>query len=493
MRVGIVGLQHETNTFIEAPTGMDAFRGNLLAAGDSLRDAVAGSKHELGGFFAGLAEAGVTAVPLFGARALPYGLVAADAYAELKRRLLAEIRSQLPLDGLLVAPHGAAVSEEVPDMDGDWLHAVRTLVGADVPIVATGDPHANLSERMADAVDAIVAYRTNPHVDQRDRGLEAARLVVGRLQGTVTPCMAAVFPPVAISIDKQCTDETPLRALVERIEAVRERPDILTASLWLGFPYADVAEMGSAVTVVANGDPSAAKRAADEIALALWDMRDELQADLPGVSDAVDRADRLPPPVCLLDVGDNVGGGSAGDGTALAAELHRRGAGSAFVCIYDPESVAAAETAGRDAVLSLRIGGKTDRLHGETLAIDCRILDVFDGRFFEPEVRHGGVHHYDQGRTAVVESTQGIVIMLTSKRMVPFSLHQLTDFGIDPKTFRFIVAKGVNAPLAAYREVCPSFVRVDTPGSTAANMTAFEYRHRRCPMFPFEPDLRWAP
>ena len=110
MRVGIVGLQHETNTFIEAPTGMDAFRGNLLAAGDSLRDAVAGSKHELGGFFAGLAEAGVTAVPLFGARALPYGLVAADAYAELKRRLLAEIRSQLPLDGLLVAPHGAAVS-----------------------------------------------------------------------------------------------------------------------------------------------------------------------------------------------------------------------------------------------------------------------------------------------------------------------------------------------------------------------------------------------
>lgn len=83
--------------------------------------------------------------------------------------------------------------------------------------------------------------------------------------------------------------------------------------------------------------------------------------------------------------------------------------------------------------------------------------------------------------------------MLTSKRMVPFSLHQLTDFRIDPKAFRFIVAKGVNAPLAAYREVCPSFVRVDTPGSTAANMTLFAYRHRRRPMYPFEPDLSWAP
>ena len=424
---------------------------------------------------------------------MPYGLISADAYAELKHRLPEAIRSHLPLDGLLVAPHGAAVSEGVSDADGDWPQAVRALVGADVPIVATGDPHATLSQPMAEAVDAIVAYRTNLHVDQWARGLEAARLLVGRLNGTVTTRMAAVFPRVAISIDKQCTDEPPLGALVERIEAVRERPEILTSSLWLGCPYADVAEMGSAVTVVSDGDPRAAEQAAEEIALALWDMRTELQVDLPNVPDAVDRAERLEPPVCLLDVGDNVGGGSAADGTALAAELHRRAAGPSFVCLYDPESVAAAEVAGRGAVRTFRIGGKTDRLHGEILAIECRVLDVFDGRFFEPEIRHGGVHHYDQRRTAVVESAAGLIVMLTSKRMVPFGLHQLTDFGIDPKTFRFIVAKGVNAPLDAYREVCPSFVRVDTPDSTAANMTAFEYRHRRRPMFPFEPDLRWAP
>ena len=493
MRVGILGLQHETNTFIHAPTGIDAFRGNLLATGDSFRDAVAGSKHELGGFFAGLAEAGVAAVPLFGARALPYGLVSAGAFAELKRRLLAEIKAHLPLDGLLVAPHGAAVSEGVRDMDGDWLQAVRSIVGAEIPIVATGDPHANLSARMVDALEAIIAYRTNPHVDQRERGLQAARLLVDRLQERVAPKMAAVFPPLAISIDKQCTDEPPLKTLMERIETVRQRPEILAASLWLGFPYADVTEMGAAVTVVSDGDPSAAHGAANRIAQALWDMRAQLQADLPNVADAVDRAARLAPPICLLDVGDNVGGGSAGDGTALAAEIHRRGAGTAFVCIYDPDSVAAAEAAGTGAVRTFRIGGKTDRLHGETLVIDCRVLDLFDGRFFEPEVRHGGVQHYDQGRTAVVESTRGMTIMLTSKRMVPFSIHQLTDFGIDPKAFRFIVAKGANAPLAAYREVCPSFIRVDTPGSTAATMASFAYQHRRRPMFPFEPDLHWAP
>jgi microcystin degradation protein MlrC len=493
MRIGVVALQHETNTFTEAPTDLEAFRGGLLATGDAFRDAVEGSNHELAGFFAGLDEAGVAAVPLFGARALPYGLVSDDAYAELKRRLLAEVRGHLPLDGLLLAPHGAGVSEAARDLDGDWLQAVRELVGPEVPIVATGDPHANLSPRMVDAVDAIIAYGTNPHVDQRERGLEAARLLVDRLHGKVTPHMAAVFPPLGISIDKQCTDEAPLAPLMERIDAVRQRREILTASLWQGFPYADVQEMGAAVTVVSDRDPAAAQREANGIALALWEMRAELQVDLPNVPDTVERAQRLPPPVCLLDVGDNVGGGSAGDGTALAAELERRGGGKSFVCIYDPESVAAAEAAGTGTAGSFRIGGKTDRLHGDTLVTECRILDLFDGRFYEPEIRHGGVQHYDQGRTALVESSGGVTIMLTSKRVVPVSLHQLTDFGIDPGTFRCIVAKGVNAPLAAYREVCPSFIRVDTPGSTAAAMTGFDFRHRRRPMYPFEPDLRWPP
>ena len=236
MRVGIIALQHETNTFIQTPTDLDAFRGGMLATGDEFRAAVEGSNHELAGFFAGLDIAGVTAVPLFGARALPYGLVSDGAYRELKRSLLAEINAHLPLDGLLVAPHGAGVSEAARDLDGDWLEAVRTLVGPQVPIVATGDPHANLSQRMVDAVDAIIAYRTNPHVDQLERGLEAARLLVDRLHGRVTPHLAAVFPPLGISIDKQCTDEAPLEPLMERIEAVRQRPEILTASLWLGFP-----------------------------------------------------------------------------------------------------------------------------------------------------------------------------------------------------------------------------------------------------------------
>jgi len=493
MRIGIVALQHETNTFIKEPTDLAAFRAGLLVTGAAFREAVADSNHELAGFFAGLDEAGVTAVPLFGARALPYGLVSAAAYAELKRRLLAEVRAQLPLDGLLVAPHGAGVSEAAPDLDGDWLQALRELVGPQVPIVATGDPHANLSPRMTDSVDAIVAYRTNPHVDQLERGLEAAHLLIERLHGTIRPHLAAVFPPLGISIDKQCTDEAPLAPLMERIEAVRQRPEILTASLWQGFPYADVAEMGAAVTVVADGDPGAAQREAAGIARALWEMRAELQVDLPSVPDAVERAQRLPPPVCLLDVGDNVGGGSAGDGTALAAELQRRGDGKAFVCIYDPGSVAAAEAAGIGATRSFRIGGKTDRLHGDTLVLECRILDLFDGRFYEPEVRHGGVQHYDQGRTALVESGRGVTFMLTSKRVAPVSIHQLTDFGIDPDSFRCIVAKGVNAPLAAYRDVCPSFIRVDTPGSTAAAMTGFRFRHRRRPMYPFEPDLHWAP
>ena len=178
---------------------------------------------------------------------------------------------------------------------------------------------------------------------------------------------------------------------------------------------------------------------------------------------------------------------------ALAAELHRRGSGKAFVCIYDPESVAAAEAVGIGAARTFLIGGKTDRCTETRCGSTAGSATCSTARFYEPEIRHGGIQHDDQGRTALVETAGGVTIMLTSKRVVPFSIHQLTDFGIDPGSFRCIVAKRVNAPLAAYREVGPSIIRVDTPGSTAAAMNRFHFHHRRRPMYPFEPDLHWSP
>ena len=492
LRVGIVALLQESNTFLARKTTWADFEHDVLVEGELLRERFAAAPHEIGGFFAGLESAQIEAVPIFAARAYPYGTILADDFLRLVERLVDSIRRAGPLDGLLVAPHGATVSEVAADADGYWLHQVRQLVGPELPIVGTLDPHANLSPWMVQSVNAFTAYRTNPHVDQRQRGLEAAELMARTLHGEIRPTQAACFPPMAINIVRQCTEEAPLTTLLAEVAAVRERQGVLSSSLLLGFPYADVPEVGSATLVVTDRDVPLAAQLANELGQRLWTMRHELDGNLISITDAVARVGSAPQPVCLLDSGDNVGGGSPADGTLLAHELRARQVLPAFVCLYDPEAVQRAEAVGVGKTVELALGGKTDALHGPPLVDQFTVLQIGDGVYQEDAVRHGGFTQFDQGRTALAVTAAGLTVMVTSRRALPFSLRQLTAFGVDPKRFRAIIVKGVNAPLAAYRSVCPTIIRVNTPGVTTADMPTLPFHNRRKPMFPFERSMQWV-
>ena len=492
MRVGIIALLQESNTFLDADTGIEQFRQDLLLTGDAIRE-LEPAHHEIGGFLEGLKREQIDPVPLFAARATPFGTVTTEAFAQLVETLLGELRRAGRLDGLLLAPHGATVARSAPDADGHWLTRVREVAGASMPLIGTLDPHANLSAQMVDATNALTAYRTNPHLDQRERGVEAATLMARTLRREVRPTQAAAFPPMAINIEAQHTTEFPCADVLRHAEEIRSRKGVLSASLLLGFPYADVAEMGSTALVVTDNDPQLARRYANELAQHMWDLRRELSGTLIGVDDAMKRLESLDGPVCLLDMGDNVGGGSPGDGTALAHALHRRRVAHSFVCLCDPGSVAAADAAGVGSRLVLRMGSKLDQRQGPPLEAEVRVVRIADGVFREREPRHGGIAKFDQGRTAIVETAEGLTLMLTSRRVAPFSLHQLTDFGVDPSRLRAIVAKGVHAPVAAYRPVCRHLLRVNTSGVTTAEMTSLEYHHRRRPMYPFEPETCWTP
>jgi microcystin degradation protein MlrC len=491
MRVGIIAFLQESNTFLRQKTTLAQFQHDVLCEGEEVRHRLAGSHHEVGGFFTGLAEAGLTAVPIFAARALPYGTIEAEAFTELQHRLLKALTHAGPLDGLLVAPHGATVAENAPDADGAWLSAVREQVGPDMPIIGTLDLHANLSPAMVAACTALISYRSNPHLDQKQRGLDAARMMARTLRGEIHPVMTALYPPMVMNIERQATAEPHCRPLYALADAQLQRQGILSNSLLHGFPYADVAEMGVGVIAVADGRYDLAREAAVELADFWWQRRHDFLGALISVEEAVRRAAVLPGPVCLLDMGDNVGGGAPGDSTYLAHELHRQRVRRSFICLADPQAVATAVTAGVGATLQLAVGGKSDNLHGAPFEADFRVVGIYDGQFQESEPRHGGFQRFDQGRTAVVETESGLTIMLTTERMVPFSLNQLTSCGLNPRDFQVLVAKGVNAPVAAYAPVCPHLLRVDTPGATSANLDRLQYHHRRRPMFPFEPETVW--
>ena len=287
--------------------------------------------------------------------------------------------------------------ESEPDADGYWLACLRTRFPRPFPIIGTLDPHGNLSQTMIDATDALIAYRTNPHLDQRPRGIDAARLMAQTLRQEIQPHQAAAFPPMAINIERQRTAESPCAEQYEFANEMLGRPHVLSNSLMLGFPYADVPEMGRAVIVVADNDGDSAKRLANEWGEFLWARRREFVGKLIEVADAVDAAATHAGPVCLLDMGDNVGGGSPGDGTIIAHELDRRRIGPSFVCLFDPDSAKLARSAGAGVRQHFALGGKTDRLHGDPLEGTFQVLSVHDGRFDELAVRHGGYTSFDQG------------------------------------------------------------------------------------------------
>ena len=244
-------------------------------------------------------------------------------------------------------------------------------------------------------------------------------------------------------------------------------------------------EVGSALIAVTDDDPALAQAQADLMAAYLVEHRAEFAGEFVAIDEAIDQACAMTGPVCLLDMGDNVGGGSAGDGTFLAHELHARSVRS-YVCLYDAEAAGQARAAGVGASLTLTMGGKTDELHGQPIQLEARVRTCHDGPFVDPEVRHGGRTHYDMGPTAVVETETGLTISLTSRRFAPVSLGLLTSCGIDPREFQVIVAKGVHSPVAAYEPVCSALIRVNTPGATAADMRMFDYHHRRKPLYPLE-------
>ena len=491
-RVGVAGLLHESNTFLQVTTTRRHFEQASLTKGEAVIERWEGSNHELGGFLEGAKRFGFIPVPIMATYAVPSGTIEGAAFEGLLEEMVNELRSSMPLDGLLVALHGATVAQNYRDADGEILRRLRESVGGGLPLIATLDLHANVSSNMVAHTNAMVVYRSNPHLDQRDRGLEAAELMTRTLNGKVHPVQAFESPPLLINISKQYTSQSPALELYQDVLEVRKWPGILSASIAMGFYYADVEEMGASFLAVADHDHELAVKASRWMARRAWERRQDFLGELIPPEEAVRLAAHSPAaPAVLMDVGDNVGGGSPGDSTVLLEEVLRQRALNALVILCDPEAVNLCVAAGVRQEVELIVGAKTDSLHGKPVKVRGRVRLISDGRFEETEVRHGGWRFNDQGVTAVVETIEQHRIVLTSRRMAPMSLEQLRSLGIKPEQNKILIVKGVIAPRAAYERIASQVILVDTPGLTNANPATFQYRHRRRPLYPLEADAEY--
>lgn len=499
-RVALLGLYHECNTFAVRATGEQDFRGYIWCEGRQVVERYRHSHHEIGGILEVLDGASaIQVVPVLYAEAMVANAITVEAELALGVALERGLDEAGPIDGVMAVVHGAAVGQTQRDFDGWWLGELRRRLGQHVPMVCTLDPHANVSPAMVRAMDAAVAYRTNPHVDQRDTGVRAARLLEGMLLRGVRPAMGFAAPPMALDIERQRSDETPSRDWLAWGDRIAALPGVLSSSLCYGFPFADVAEMGTSVLVVTDAsriDAGDAQRLADRWANQIWRDRDRAKPRLVSVDLAVQRVveairqrsvgDPIGP-IGLLDMGDNVGGGAPADHTGLVHALLDAGVTRGFVALHDPVAFDLAVRVGPGQRLSAHAGGRHHpHLAGPPLRIDGRVTSITDGRWHDPTPQPDGQIDYRAGPIATVTTDVGWTVQLTQQRVFPVSLGQLTHAGLDPAAFDVLILKGVHAPVSAYGPVCTQLVRVDSPGPTAANLLRFKYSQRRRPMFPFE-------
>ena len=485
--IAIGGIMHESNTFSDTPTDFEAFH---TSVGDEIIDAWADTHHEMGGFIQGAAQNGYTLYPTLMAAATPAGRVTDAAFARLTEMLLQRLKVSAPNpEGLLLALHGAMVVESYPDGDGEVLRRLRAVFPAEFPIVVTLDHHANVSEQMVNLSTALVIYKTNPHIDQGHRGLQAAALMHRILSEGIAPTQSLSKPPMLLNILYQNTSAEPMRSILNAAAELESRDDVLVANVAAGYPYADVYEAGPAFVIVTDDNRQLARKEAERLSEMLWNVRGRLTLDLPDAATAVRQAINAEKhPVILVEMGDNIGGGSPGDSTIILAELLKQDAAEFVVVLWDAESVQTCLRVGVGEEVALSVGGKTDRRHGKPVPIRGRVRLIHDGHFVETEPRHGGQKYHNQGLTAVVElaSPHRALVVLTSRRQTPFSLHQLLSLGVQPQGMRIIVVKAAIAYRAAYEPIAGEIIEVDTPGLTAVNPQHFTYGHLRRPIFPLD-------
>jgi microcystin degradation protein MlrC len=477
---------HESNTFAPLPADRERFLEGSLTYGPAMVPVWRDAHHEVGGFIEGSTQFGFNLVPLGMALATPAGPVTDEFFEHFCDALTTGVK-MANADGVLVALHGAMVTPKYPAADTEVLRRLRAAIGPDKPLAVTLDFHGNVCPTMADFANIIVGYQTYPHIDQRQRGLLAAQLLARAVKQEIRPVTAVVAVPMFINLLGQDTARTPMSTLMAMARTEEAKPKMLSMSVMAGFPYADVQDAGASIIAVADGDRELAKKAAEKIASEMWAVREQLSVPCPDPQEAVLRANASGHlPVLLIDLGDNIGGGSAGDGTVLLAELLRQKSKGFVVVLHAPGAVVAAKHAGIGGVFEGIVGGVVDHLHGAPVHIRGIVRTLHDGQWLEAEARHGGRRQNDQGHTAVIDLGDGNTLVLNSLRTPPFSLGQLTSVGIDPRQAHTIVVKAAVAYKAAYAPIAGEIIPVDTPGLTAINPARFTYTRIRRPMYPLD-------
>lgn len=483
-------LNHESNGFAPATTTRESFqkRRELFDADvATLRD----TNTEVGGALDLADEEGIDLVHPLAAAATPGGPVDRAAYDHYTERIVTAAETAEP-DGVLLALHGAMLVEGLDDGEGPLVAAVREALD-DVPLLVTLDLHGNLSDQLVETADGLVAYETYPHVDMAETGRRGLSLLLRAIRGAVDPVTRLVRPPMT-PLPNQYTEEAPMADLMARARDLEAQEGVLKTNVLPGFIPVDNPTMGWSIPVVTDGDPALATEVATTLAADAWERRQQFRVDIPGATEAVDRAVTLAEaaptdagPVVLGNIGDNPGGGGTGDGTHLLRALLDRSVENAGLAImHDPAAVERCVEVGVRESLSLSLGGTSHPTSGDPVEVDADVRAVTDGRFVNRGPMATGTRT-DFGRTVVLAcGPTDLKVLVTERRHQPLDAELWRHAGLQPERFDVLALKSANHFRADYEPLAHEIVGVNTPGLASIDPQHFEYTNLRRPIYPLD-------
>ncbi|RMF80315.1 MAG: M81 family peptidase [Chloroflexi bacterium] len=487
-RIAIGGILHETHTFMPQRTRLADFQRQSFYEGDAVLSAMTGTHSGIGGMIAAAND--WVMLPILYAAAMPSGIIVRAAYEALRERFIARLRAVLPVDGVLLALHGAMVSEGIHDAESDLVAQIRGLVGGETPIVIELDMHGNISNRLCDLADVLVAYDTNPHIDMYERGGEAGQIMRRLLNDAIAPTHAYRQAGLLLAPQYTGTGDAPLLAVHQRRAMIEQDEDVICVAVMAGFAYADTPDTGVSIIVTTDDHPQKAEEYAEELAELSRQQAHNLELALRSPDDAVMQAKGADGgPVILVDSADNIGGGTPGDGTDLLAAMLRHDVQEGTIVLADAEAVTKCHHAGEGAVITSSVGGKTDRWHGEPITVTGTVQRLSDG-VFTCELRDNPFASFygdtiQMGKTAWLR-VAGVNIILTEHKTPPFDLAQLRHIGVIPEQQKMIVVKSAVAYRAAYLPIAAAVIEVDCAGLCSANLSRFDYKYLKRPIVPLD-------
>ncbi|HEY1710567.1 MAG TPA: M81 family metallopeptidase [Rhizomicrobium sp.] len=470
IRVFTAGVITETNTFAPWPTGKNgfvAFHGDATTRGKDDETGV------LANVWKERARAdGYTFVESVFAYAQPSGTTVQRVYEDFRDEILRDLKAKGPFNIVLLFLHGAMVSTECDDCEGDMLSRVREVVGPKAMIGAELDLHCHLTPLMIEKANAIVLMKEYPHTDYVERGHELYQILADGARDRCTPtthlfdCRMVGFYP---------TTNEPMKSLVTKMKEAERRPKVLSVSFGHGFPWGDTPETGSKVLVVTDNDPTLAETVATEIGHAIYKLRHALLPQFPHIDAALDAAKKKDGLVVLADTADNAGGGAPSDNVSLLRAMLDAGVKDAvFGGIWDPVVAAALADAGVGARIPVRIGGKCGPASGDPMDVIATVRAIradHDQQGLGPARSAMGL--------SVWAEIGGIDVVIMSTRTQIFAPDAFTGLGIDLTAKKTIALKSSWHFYALFSPLTENLIAVSTPGAIQMDFAAIDYRKKR--------------